>query len=65
MSGAGSGCKANGRESKVRRVFTGYDTKDYRNCQYIKWVLVFRDWARRCEPEEWGAIVNHPALADG
>jgi hypothetical protein len=25
---------ADGREAK--RMFTGYDTKDYRSCQYIK-----------------------------
>ena len=30
MLGWGSG------ETMVVRVFTGYDTKDYRSCQYIK-----------------------------
>jgi hypothetical protein len=30
-------------ETKVRRTFTGYDRTDCRSCQYIKWVLVFRD----------------------
>src|SRR5260370_21199475 len=28
------------------RVFTSYDRADCRSCQYIKWVLVFRDWAQ-------------------
>ena len=33
-------------ETEVRRVFTGHDRADYLSCQYIKWVLVFRDWAQ-------------------
>ncbi len=33
-------------ETKVRRVFTSYDRTDYRSCQYLYWVLVFRDWAQ-------------------
>jgi hypothetical protein len=28
------------------RVFTSDDRTDYLSCQYIKWVLVFRDWAQ-------------------
>jgi hypothetical protein len=30
MAGAGDD------KTKAKRVFTGHDTKDYRNCQYIK-----------------------------
>jgi hypothetical protein len=33
-------------ETKIKRVFTSYDRTDCRSCQYIKWVLVFRDWAQ-------------------
>ena len=33
-------------ETMVCRVFTSYDRTDYLNCQCIKWVLVFRDWAQ-------------------
>ena len=29
-------------ETEARRVFTGHDTNNYRICQYIKSVLVFR-----------------------
>jgi len=42
----GRRCKAGDGETMVRRTFTSNDTKDYRNCQYLKWVLVFRDWAQ-------------------
>jgi hypothetical protein len=33
-------------ETMVAQVFTSDDRTDYRSCQYIKWVLVFRDWAQ-------------------
>ncbi len=33
-------------ETMVKRLFTGYDRTDYLSCQYIKWVLVFKDWAQ-------------------
>ena len=36
-----------GGETKVRRSFTTYDRTDCRNCQYIKWVLVFEDWTQK------------------
>lgn len=43
----GGKCEAGAGETKVRRTFTGHDTTDCRSCQYIKWVLVFKDWAQR------------------
>src|SRR5712691_8640181 len=36
-------------ETKLRRVFTSDDRTDCRSCQFIKWVLVFRDWAQKAE----------------
>jgi hypothetical protein len=33
-------------ETMVRPILTGYDRIDCRTCQYLKWVLVFRDWAQ-------------------
>jgi hypothetical protein len=42
----GGKCEADDSGTKVRRTFTRYDRPDYRNCQYIKWVLVFRNWAQ-------------------
>src|SRR5712692_1444500 len=33
-------------ETMGRRVFTSDDRTDYRSCQYLNWVLVFRDWAQ-------------------
>jgi hypothetical protein len=36
-------------ETRVRRIFTSNDRTDYLSCQYIKWVLIFRDWAQARE----------------
>ncbi len=33
-------------KTKLRRVFTSDARTDYRNCQYLNWVPVFRDWAQ-------------------
>jgi len=40
-------------EMKVGRVFTNYDTTNYRSCQYIKWVLVFGGWAQKATAISW------------
>jgi hypothetical protein len=42
----GRKCEAREAETKAWRVLTRHDTKNYRNCQYIKLVLVFKDWAQ-------------------
>src|SRR5713101_6331177 len=36
-------------ETMGRRVFTSDARADYRNCQYLNWVPVFRDWAQNSE----------------
>src|SRR5229473_2941689 len=33
-------------ETMAKRVFTRYDRTDYRSCQYLNCVPVFRDWAQ-------------------
>jgi hypothetical protein len=33
-------------ETRLRRISTSDDRTDYLSCQYIKWDLVFRDWAQ-------------------
>jgi hypothetical protein len=35
-----------GGGTMLRRVFTSDGRADYLSCQYIKWVLVFRNWAQ-------------------
>ncbi len=44
--GSGALLRRGADETKLGRVFTTYDRIDYRSGQYIKWVLVFRDWAQ-------------------
>ena len=52
-------------ETMRRRVFTSDDRTDYRSCQYLNWVLVFRDWAQssvRAKGCQIGGSQNrHPA----
>jgi hypothetical protein len=38
--------RAGADETKVRRTFTSHNRAGCRNCQYLKWILVFRDWAQ-------------------
>ncbi len=52
-------------KTKLRRVFTRYDRTDYRSCQYLNWVPVFRDWAQsrnRKGREISGTQAPHPYL---
>jgi hypothetical protein len=48
--GRGTLVRRGAGETMLRQVFTSYNRTNYLSCQYIKWVLVFRDWAQSRGP---------------